>query len=113
MPTVSDTPKGMPPDSASLAQDAFRRFVDDSTALGRSVFAAWSAASQASLQASFELQNASLQASRALMDSGVKASNALLDQATDSVRKGQEATTRIVTASLNLADSAWLNRKQK
>ncbi len=107
MATISETLKN----NSQATQDTLRQYVTESTALGRNYLSAWSTAMQTSLRAAFELQNASLQASRAMFDSSVQMGRSWLDQAGESVRQSQEATAKLVNASLGLAESAWPNGK--
>lgn len=109
MATVSDVSRNTTAEAAQAAQEAVRKYLDESTTLGRSTLTTWAATTQAGLRTAFELQNATVQASRALFDSTIQANRAWMDQAAESMRKSQEVTAKLVAAGFNLVESATQN----
>ncbi len=93
-------------EAAQTAQEAFRRYVDDSSALARTYLRAWNAGAQASLRIAFLQQNALMQATRTVIDAGAQANREWMDQAMESTRVLQDATSRLVAAGFEMADSA-------
>src|SRR3989304_1191759 len=98
MATISETVKS----NSQATQDTLRQYASESAALGRNYLTAWGAAMQTSMRAALEPQTASLQTPRAVFDSSVQMGRSWLDQAGESVRQSQEATAKLVNASLGL-----------
>ncbi len=105
----AEAAKSSPAEAAQVAQETMRRYLDESVTLGRTYLGVWTATAQANLRATFDLQNVALQVSRGLFDSAVQANRVWLDQAADSLCKGQDATAKVITASLGLVESALPN----
>lgn len=109
MATITDTKdlrdSANTAEAIKAAQDAARRYMDESAAIGRTYFAAWDAAAQASMRTAFDLQNAMIQASRSVLDATCQASRSWFDQAAESVRKSQEATIKLVVAGFDVLES--------
>ncbi len=108
MATVADTRINSTAEAVKVAQDAARRYMDETTAIGRTYLTAWSTASQASLRTAFEVQNAALQAWWAMLDASCQASRSWFDQTAESVHKGQEAISKLVAASFDMFESTVL-----
>ncbi len=105
MTTTADTMRSST-EAARVAQDAARRYMEESAAIGRTYFNAWSATAQAGLRTAFDLQNTVIQASRTMLDATNQANRNWFDQTVESVHKGQDATARLMTAGLDMVDSA-------
>jgi hypothetical protein len=58
----------------------------------------------------FDVQNAMVQASRTMAEATTQANMAWMNQAAESVRKNQEATTKLVAAGLDAMGSAMPKR---
>jgi hypothetical protein len=93
-------------EAPKAAQDAMRRYMAESTSIGRSYITVWSATAQANMRAAFDLQNATMRAWRAIFESAVKTNPAVFDQVAESVRKSQDATIKMVAAGFSLMESA-------
>lgn len=106
MATVTETMENTTIEATKLAQDAARRYMDESAAIGRTYFSNWAAATQASMRIAFDVQNAMIQASRSIMDAATQANRNWFDQGADAVRKGQDAMGKTVTAGFDALDSA-------
>jgi hypothetical protein len=97
-------------EATKLAQDAARRYMDESAAIGRTYFVNWAASAQAGLRMAFDVQNAMIQATRTMVDATAQANRSWMDQTAESVRKGQEATAKIVAAGFDSMGSAMPKR---
>lgn len=106
MPTVTENIESSTVEATKLAQEAARRYVDETTAIGRTYFNSWAAATHAGLRLAFDVQNAMIQASRMMMDATTQANRTWLDQTADTVRKGQEATAKLVSTGFDMTASA-------
>ena len=106
MATVTETMESTTIEATKLAQDAARRYMDESAAIGRTYFNNWAAAAQASLRIAFDVQNAMIQASRSMLEATTQANRNWFDQGADSLRKGQDATTKMVAAGFDAMGSA-------
>lgn len=110
MATVTETMESTTIEATKLAQDAARRYMDESAAIGRVYFANWTAGAQAGLRVAFDIQNAMMQASRTVLDASAQANRSWMDQAADSVRKGQDAAAKLVAASFDTMGSSMPKR---
>lgn len=106
MPTVTETMENTTIEATKLAQDAARRYMDESVAIGRTYFTNWTAAAQVGMRIAFDVQNAMVQASRSIMEASAQANRSWFDQGTESVRKGQDATAKMVAAGFDAMTSA-------
>lgn len=102
----ADTKENGAVEAVKVAQDAARRYMDESAAIGRTYFNAWAASAQASMRTAFDLQIAMLQASRGVVDAAAKANRDWLDQAADSVKKSQEAAAKLASAGVDVIETA-------
>jgi hypothetical protein len=93
-------------EAVKVAQDAARRYMDESASIGRAYFNAWAATVQASMRTAFDLQSTMMQASRSVADAAAKANRDWMDQASDSMKKSQEATARLVCAGVDVVETA-------
>jgi len=105
MTTATDATKGSPAEAMKVAQDAVRRYMDESEAISRMYFDIWAAATQAAMRTGFELQNSSIQAWRSMIDSSAQANRGWMDQTTEMVRKSQDASGKVMTAGIDLMES--------
>ncbi len=103
--TTADTMKSST-EAARIAQDAARRYMEESVTIGRTFFTAWSAGAHAALRTAFDLQNTAIQASRTMLDATNQANRSWFEQAADSIHKGQDATARLVSAGIDMVESA-------
>lgn len=106
MPTSTDTRENGAAEAIKVAQDAARRYADESASIGRIYFSTWFATTQASMRTTFEVQNAVMQASRAVLDSAAQANSKWIDQAAESMRKSQDATAKLINAGVEVMESA-------
>lgn len=106
MATVTETMESTTIEATKAAQDAARRLMDESATIGRTYFSNWAVAAQASMRIAFDVQNAMIQASRSMMEATAQANRSWFDQGADSVRKGQDATTKMVAAGFDAMGSA-------
>jgi hypothetical protein len=106
MATVTETMENTTIEAAKIAQDAARRHLDESTAVGRTYFSSRATAAQAGIRVAFDLQNAMIQASRTMMDASTQANRAWFDQTAEMARKNQDTTAKLITAGLDVAGSA-------
>ena len=106
MATVTETMERSTIEATKLAQDAARRYMDESAAIGRTYFTNWAAAAQAGMRIAFDVQNAMIQASKSMMEATTQANRNWFDQGADSVRKGQDAITKTVAAGFDAMDSS-------
>lgn len=105
MTTAADAKKTSAVEEMRVAQDAVRRYMDESESISRMYFDIWAATSQATLRTAFELQNTSIQAWRTMLDSTAQANRGWIEQAAESVRKNQEATGKVMAAGFDLMES--------
>lgn len=110
MATVTETMESTTIEATKIAQDAARRYMDESAAIGRTAFANWAASAQAGLRVAFDVQNAMLQASRTIMEASAQANRVWSDQAVESIRKSQDTTTKMVAAGFDAMGSAMPKR---
>jgi hypothetical protein len=106
MPTVTENIESSTIEATKLAQEAARRYMDESTAIGRTYFDNFAASAQAGLRLAFDIQNAMIQASRVMMDATVQANRTWLDQTAGTIRKGQDATAKLVATGFDVAASS-------
>lgn len=106
MATVTETMENSTIEATKLAQEAARRYMDESAAIGRTYFSNWVAATQTGMRIAFDVQNAMIQASRSMMEATTLANRNWYDQGADAVRKGQDAMAKTVTAGFDAIDSA-------
>lgn len=109
MPGATGTtrdPREVTAEAVKVAQDAARRYLDESVAMNTSYFNAWTASTQAALRTAFDLQNANLQAWRTAFDATLQANRSWFDQTAELMRKNQEVTVKLVAAGFGLAESA-------
>jgi hypothetical protein len=106
MATMTDARDNSTAEAVKAAQDAARRYLDESSSISRIYFTAWSAAAQVGLRTAFDLQNAMVQSSRALLDAANQANRNWFDQAAEAVRKGQDASVKLVAAGFDMVESS-------
>ncbi|MBI4320263.1 MAG: hypothetical protein HY675_17370 [Chloroflexi bacterium] len=92
-------------EAVKVAQDAARRYLDESVATNATYFSAWAASAQAALRTAFELQNAGLQTWRGLLDATSQANRSWLDQSAELIRRNQDVTAKMLAACFGLAES--------
>ncbi len=102
---ATDTRESTTLEVAKVAQDAARRYMDESASIGRTFVAAWGATVQAGLRTAFDLQNAVIQASRTILDASAQANRNWFDQGADSMRKSQDATAKLMASGLDMVES--------
>jgi hypothetical protein len=107
MPATTDNAKDATTEAVKIAQEAARRYLDESLAINASYLNAWTASANAALRSSFEMQNAGLQAWRTVFEAGLQANRSLFDQTIELVRKNQDVTAKIVATGIGLAESAF------
>lgn len=105
MATIATESKDNATQATRIAQDAARRYMDESAAISRTYFNAWRAAMQAGLRTGYDLQNAMIQAWRTMFDASCQASHDWIDQTSESVRKSEDATARMVAAAFDIVES--------
>lgn len=110
MATITETMESSTIEATKLAQDAARRYMDESATIGRTFFANWAASAQAGMRMAFDVQNAMVQASRTMAEATTQANRTWMDQAADSVRKSQEATAKLVAAGFDAMGTAMPKR---
>lgn len=93
-------------EAVKVAQDAARRYMDESASIGRTYFNSWAATAQASMRTAFELQNTMMQASRTVADAVAKANRDWIDQAAESIKKRQEAEAKLMAAGVDVVETA-------
>ena len=103
---AADTAKSTTVEAVKFVQDAADRYLDESASISRAYFAAWSAATQAGLRTTFQLQNSAIQATRTVADAVVQANLSWFDQTAESIRKSQEATSKVVASGIGIMESA-------
>ena len=106
MATVTETMENSTIEATKLAQDAARRYMDESAAIGRTYFTNWVASAQAGMRIAFDVQNAMIQASRAMIEATTLANRNWFDQGVDSVRKGQDSMAKMAAAGFDAMESA-------
>ena len=101
-------------EGARAAVEATRGFLDDSTEVSRKFFDAWVPGAEATLNATFELQNASLAAGLALLEAASTSQKAVLHQWTTAAKEAQQAALEAfraqVRATSRLFDQAPTGR---
>jgi hypothetical protein len=101
-------------EGARAAVEATRGFLDDSTEVSRKLFDAWVAGGEATLKASFALQNASLSAGVALLEAASTSQKAIVQQWDTAAHGAQHAALETfraqVRASSRLFDQAPVGR---
>ena len=101
-------------EGARAAVEATRGFLDDSTEVSRKFFDAWVPGAEATLNATFELQNASLAAGLALLEAASTSQKAVLQQWTTAAKEAQQAALEAfraqVRATSRLFDQAPTGR---
>jgi hypothetical protein len=77
--------------------------MDQANEAGRKLFDAWASGVEASLRASFEMQNAALSTGRAVMDASTDSSRNVVQQWTEATREAQQATLDVWQAGFRAA----------
>src|SRR6476660_8177548 len=83
-------------------RDATRRGVEQSYVLSKQVLDAWATSTEATLKASFDLQNAAISVGRSLMGPVDNPNQGLYKQWTDAVLLAQQATLDALNATRRL-----------
>ena len=83
-------------------REATCRGVEQSYALSKQILDAWATGAEATLKASFDLQNAAIAAGRTLMGPADSPNQALYTQWNDAVRLAQQATLDALNATRRL-----------
>ena len=88
--------------TAVQIQDAARKGVEQGYAMSKQVLDVWATSTEATLKASFDLQNAVIDAGRSLMGPAGNPNQAMYQQWADSVRMAQKATLDALEATKKL-----------
>ena len=92
-------------ESAHTAQEAARRYMEESAALGRAFVNAWTSSVQVGTKAAFLQQSAMIQATQAMADTMAQANHDWLEQTAIWVRAVQDSTARLVNAGAEMVGS--------
>jgi hypothetical protein len=87
-------------DGAKAAVEATRGLLDDSTEASRKLFDAWTAGAEATLKATFELQNASLSAGSALLEAASTSQRTVVQQWDTAAHGAQQAALEAFRAQV-------------
>ncbi len=105
MATITDTRDTSTAEAVKVAQDAARRYMDESASIGRTFYTAWSGAVQGGMRTTFDLQNAMIQASWTVLDATCVATRGWFDQTAEAIHKSQDATIKMMASGFGLAES--------
>ena len=86
------------------AREATRQGVEQSYTISRQVLDAWTTSTEATLKASFDLQNAAIAAGRSLLGPADNYNQALYKQWADTVGLAQKATLDALNATKRLTN---------
>lgn len=102
---ATDNRKKTAAEAAQWTQDAIRRYLDESTDIGRAAMSMWLATANAGIKIVMQQQNAAIKAARMMVDANAQASREWLDQAAETWRIAQETTTKVVEAGNEVVES--------
>jgi hypothetical protein len=105
MVSTNEKAKKSAVEAAQWTQDAMRRYMDESTDIGRATMSLWLAATNSSIKAVMQQQTAAIKAVRMMADANAQANREWLDQAAETWRMAQDTTTKIVDASNEVIES--------
>jgi hypothetical protein len=98
------TPDQTNPPMAERMREATRQGIEQSYTLNKKMLDAWTTSTEATLKASFDLQNAAIAAGKSLMEPADNYYVALYNQWADTVRVAQKATSDALNATRRLTE---------
>jgi hypothetical protein len=105
MVSTNEKAKKSAVEAAQWTQDAMRRYMDESTDIGRAAMSMWLSTTNSSIKAVMQQQTAAIKAMRMMADANAQANREWLDQAAETWRMAQDTTTKIVDASNEVIES--------
>ena len=92
-------------ETAEAATRALREAMQQGSQVSQQVFDAWARSAEASLRATFELQNATLATGRSIVQSMGALNQSMIEQVAEAVRQAQELTMRAFEANVRQAQN--------